>query len=265
MCVDCKLASPLVTARAAHTRGLWIAFVVVVLTTALAARQSPAAGGERRNIAALPATAQSQIFAAIGEDQRAFHAVAGPGGFRLDNASHALSAEFTVAGVEFRHGSSRWSLMLSGYGYGDTLRATNETAPTAHTNRVEYRRGELTEWYLNSPLGVEQGFTLERAPKRTDGKPLTIAFILSGDLTPSVIPGARTLTLKKDGAVALRYSGLTAWDADRRELRGMVRDRRRSPARARRRQHCTIPADDRSVRASRETDDGKAVRSVGRL
>ena len=44
-------------------------------------------------------------------------------------------------------------------------------------------RGELTEWYLNSPLGVEQGFTLERAPKRTDGEPLTIAFILSGDLT----------------------------------------------------------------------------------
>jgi hypothetical protein len=136
----------------------------------------------------------------------------------MDNAIHGLLAEFRAGGVEFRHGNNQWSLALTGYGYGDALRDMTETAPSAGANRVEYRRETLTEWYLNGPLGLEQGFTAERAPERSNVGPLTLAFAISGNLTPSVAPGARALALNRNGAVALRFAGLTAWDADRREL-----------------------------------------------
>jgi hypothetical protein len=87
---------------------------------------------------------------------------------------------------------------------------------------VEYRRGALTEWYVNGPLGLEQGFTLERAAGNSNGKPLTLSFVLSGNVTASVDAGARSLTLHKDGAKAFRYAGLTALDADGRELRAWL-------------------------------------------
>ena len=221
-------SSSLVKSSAARIRaGSCTVFVILLLISpgfAEHGRNLSAAvqnGAERvspHDVGPLPAAARSQISAAIGEDQRSFHAVARPGGFLVENTTHALSAEFTATGVEVRHGGNRWRLALNAFGYGGVLRNVTDQAPTADANRVEYRRGTLVEWYLNGPLGLEQGFTLDRAPERLDGGPLTLGFMLSGNLTPSIAPGARTLTLKKDGAVALRYSGLTAWDADRREL-----------------------------------------------
>ena len=31
-------------------------------------------------------------------------------------------------------------------------------------NRVTYAHPGLSEWYVNGPLGLEQGFTIPRAP-----------------------------------------------------------------------------------------------------
>ena len=140
----------------------------------------------------------------------------------MNSRDNGLSAEFTRAGVVFHQQAYNWGLSLSGYGYGDNLRATSTVTPNASANRVEYRRGALTEWYVNGPLGVEQGFTLQHAPETTSGEPLTLAFALSGELTPSVEAGGSGLTLAKDGMVTLRYSGLTAYDAGGRELRSWL-------------------------------------------
>ena len=107
-------------------------------------------------------------------------------------------------------------------GYGGSLRNAGGSAPHADANRVEYRREGLTEWYVNGPLGLEQGFTLERAPGHAKGQPLTLAFGLSGNLEASVDAGRRSLTLSRDGAAVLQYTGLTAVDADRRELPAWV-------------------------------------------
>jgi hypothetical protein len=61
---------------------------------------------------------------------------------------------------------------------------------------------------VNGPLGLEQGFNLAQSPGKSRGEPLTLAFSLSGDLSPSVEPSGRGLTLKKNGAAVLRYSAL---------------------------------------------------------
>ena len=218
--------------------GWWTAAVAVVLTTVsfaqdgrLVSRTDQRAGPHTpggaqpaaetlhtAGRASLPAVAQAHISSAIGKDQEVYHAARHAAGLRLENPDHGVSADFTSAGVRFRLGTSKWALTLQGHGYGDRLLEARAVAPTANANRVEYRRAALTEWYVNGPIGLEQGFTLQEAPGQANG-PLTLAFTVAGDLEASVDPGARDLTLRREGAAAFRYAGLRAWDADRRELR----------------------------------------------
>jgi hypothetical protein len=224
-------------------RPVWLtAFVVVSLTTVGLAQRGPQVNAmkssshprtpvpsrqqidssRKAGIDALAPAARAQISAVIGEDDRTYHAVAGQRGLRLRNPRRAVSAEFTLEGVTFRQAANLWAMSLRSYGYPDTMHTTKAADPRGTHNRVEYRRGVLTEWYVNGPLGLEQGFTLARAPGKPAGKPLTLAFALSGNLTASVDPGGRSLTLRKGGSAALRYGGLTAFDASGRELRAWL-------------------------------------------
>ncbi len=47
------------------------------------------------------------------------------------------------------------------YGCADRLQRAAAVAPQVAGNRVEYLRPGLSEWYVNGPLGLEQGFTLQ--------------------------------------------------------------------------------------------------------
>ena len=137
----------------------------------------------------------------------------------MQNSDHRLAVNFTPTNLRVRQGAATWQLALHGYGYGDELRAARHTTPRAIANRVEYRREGMTEWYVNGPFGLEQGFTLPRAPGERSGDPLTLAFTLSGNLTARADTGGRDVTLTRpDGTRALKYRGLTAHDATGREL-----------------------------------------------
>lgn len=174
-------------------------------------------------LADLPLAAQGQVSATLGRDRPSYHAVPQAGGFRIDNTRHGLSADFGPEAVRVRAGDVSWGLSLVGCGYGDEPPAAEAASPQASANRVEYRRGALTEWYLNGPLGLEQGFTLAAAPGRSAGEPLTLAFGLSGNVTASVDATGRDLLLSRsDGTAALRYRGLTAHDATGRALRAWL-------------------------------------------
>ncbi len=143
------------------------------------------------------------------------------GNFHAENPQHGLAANFTRHGVEIRSNEVRWGLSLRGYGYGNARVGARQAAPQASKNRVEYERGGLTEWYINGPLGLEQGFTFAQRPGKPNGQPLTVALALSGNLTAGIDAGGSTLTLKQgNGKAALRVAGLMAYDAMGRELRG---------------------------------------------
>jgi hypothetical protein len=186
-------------------------------------RQGPSAG-----LASLPPEAQAGISAALGRDLPAYQARPQGAGFQAENARQKLAADFTPAGVEVRSGSALCKVALRGYGYGNSLRAVGTAVPRASLNRVEYQRGWLTEWYVNGPLGLEQGFTINKPPDRADvattgSQPLTIALALSGDLTAAMDQGSRGFTLtRRDRKAALRYSGLAARDAGGKELRAWL-------------------------------------------
>jgi len=162
--------------------------------------------------------AAARISGVIGRDEQAFHAISRPTGFDLRNPGQRIQASFTDSGADVHIGASRWHLALTGYGYGTRLQQVATTGPSAAANRVEYRRGAITEWYVNGPVGLEQGFTLSRPPGDRNGDALTLALALPADLTATVEATRRGLTLWRGNAAALRYRGLTANDADGHEL-----------------------------------------------
>jgi hypothetical protein len=176
------------------------------------------------SIGSLSLAAQAAISAAIGRDQQIYHMQAIRDGFRLQNPRSDLAAEFNLRGVRVL-GTSKAGLALSmvGYGYGDHLHAAAGAEPKAVGNRVEYQRGTLAEWYVNGPAGLEQGFTLARAPAKGKGGLLTIALQLSGSVNVTKDSTGAGLIMKtvEDGPV-IRYTGLIAYDATGRELRSSI-------------------------------------------
>ncbi len=171
------------------------------------------------------------------------------------NPAQALRCWFGAEGLELRGAvanQSPWKLKvrLQGYGREQLVQAEVDGA-TARQNRVDLSRGGggVVEWYENKAVGLEQGFTVQRAPPG-DG-PLRLILQAEGDLRPKLETeeplGARGASsartpfssvadmavrapadcaetgtavtfLSADGHAVLRYGGLKVWDAARREL-----------------------------------------------
>ena len=130
---------------------------------------------------------------------------------RAANAAHHLTTTFAPDGIAFMGESgARWSLRLAAV---DAVAVSPTLAPVIAGMRVEYRRGDLTEWYLNGPLGVEQGFTLVAPPRTGDAFALTLAV---GVGIPQVNGSDVTLTIP-DGE-AFQYGHLWVTDATGRQL-----------------------------------------------
>ncbi len=169
----------------------------------------------------LPVPAQAIASAVFGRDDAAFYAVPIGDGYRAENPRHDLVIDFGSDGVHIRAGGAQWGIAFRGISYGETNLPGRESAQlTMDGNRIEYRRDLGTEWYVNGPMGLEQGFTIDRPPVKVDGRaPLQIALELSGDLHAMVEPDGTSLAMvQRDGRIAFRYSGLVAIDAAGREL-----------------------------------------------
>ena len=169
-------------------------------------------------LTSLPLVAQARISGALGADERAYRVSRSGDGYWAFSPAQRLRARFDRAGALIASGRARLSLGLSAVGYGASLEPLGRVQPFARANRVVYARPGLSEWYANGPAGLEQGFTIARAPTgRVDG-PLTLALALSGDVRPALSGGGRSLTFSAPGGSSLRYGGLAASDARGRSL-----------------------------------------------
>ena len=85
-------------------------------------------------------------------------------------------------------------LSLRAAGFGSSLRTLAAVAPRAAGNRIIYPHGGLSETYANGPLGLEQGFTIARAPAQLAAGPLTLAIAFSGNASASLLHGAQGIS-----------------------------------------------------------------------
>ena len=179
-------------------------------------------GFSREGLLSVPVAARGPVSAALGGDSPAYRVSADHGGFRAASPAQHLSTTFTSSGASVTSGATRVALSLRGIGYGSSLTSVAAAAPDPHVNRVLYAHPGLSEWYANGPLGLEQGFTITRAPAGHAAGPLTLAIALSSNAQPALAKGGKSVTLSRAGKTVLRYTGLSATDARGRVLRSWL-------------------------------------------
>jgi hypothetical protein len=136
----------------------------------------------------------------------------GPEGIRAISRTPSLPGEEGGGGWE-------WGLALTGYGYVGHVQPAAPAEIAASGHRVEYRRGALTEWYVNDERGLEQGFTLTQPPAQRTGEDLVLELALTGNLTPRLADDGQTILFTTaDAETILRYSQLFVYDAAGRQL-----------------------------------------------
>jgi hypothetical protein len=175
-----------------------------------------------RGLSSLPLAAQGIVSTTLGGDDSAYRVSTSGGGYQAVNPAQRLRARFGRDGIRLQSGALRLGLRLDALDDGGPPTALAPVTPKAHGNRVVYARAGLSEWYANGPLGIEQGFTLARAPARAAAGPLTLSLALYGDTTVSVNADTQSLTFAARKSSYLRYGDLVASDAWGRELRSWI-------------------------------------------
>jgi hypothetical protein len=211
---------------------IWLAPVVLaaLLGAALSSgtgretSPSPSAGRTtavaQRGFASLPAAAQASISAALGAELPAYRVRATSGAFAATSSPQRLASRFSRSGVGLRSGALELQLSLSGVG-GVAAASLGGVMPVVEANRVTYVCPGVSEWYVNGPLGLEQGFSVPRPLSDGTAGPLTLSMRLSGNGQASLARDARSITIQH-GSSSLRYGELSAKDAGGRPLRSWL-------------------------------------------
>jgi hypothetical protein len=181
-----------------------------------------AAGISRDGLASLSPAARASISATLGAEEPAYGFHASAGGFRAANPIQHLGIGADGAGVLLHARGLALGLSLRAVGYGRALNPLSAATPSGAGNRVTYAHAGIGEWYVNGPLGVEQGFTLARAPAGAAAGPLTLAIAVSGNAHASLAAGGQSVTFTGAHGGALRYGGLSVSDASGRSLRSWL-------------------------------------------
>ncbi len=135
------------------------------------------------------------------------------------NSVNGFTASVQSGTLQVSVGPDTFDMALAGLDYGLAPQSLGTALTTASGNRVDLNYGTLDEWYVNGPVGLEQGFTVPVLPSSEAGGSLAVELSLGGDLTAVVSTAGNALTLTRpDGSAALGYNGLTACDATRRTL-----------------------------------------------
>jgi FG-GAP repeat len=171
------------------------------------------ASSKHLSLSRLPLAARGPFSAALGAGTGAYRVHAAGAGLDVANPAQHLRARFGRDGVKIGAGKLQMSLRTQSVGYGRTQRELGTVDPRGSQNRVSYSRGGgLREWYANGPLGVEQGFTLARAPSLAHGGLLTLTMAVAGNARASLSTRSDSVVFRQ-GNSEISYGGLLATDA----------------------------------------------------
>ena len=150
-----------------------------------------------------------------------------PGGdIHLNNPTQGLMALIDADGIRLKaENGSTLGMQLIRFGFNGHLETPKSGKIRINDTRVEVIHDpDFTEWFINTPIGIEQGFSLMRSfqesPEGIDANTrdlFELHFKLDGDLIPELTDEG--LEFKdRSGQVQLHYDQLLAFDADRRVL-----------------------------------------------
>jgi hypothetical protein len=126
--------------------------------------------------------------------------------------SGGLDFALDATGLQANLGSFALRLALRAWGREGQLVTLPDVQIAQADGRLEYHRGALTEWYRDTALGVEQGFTIHQPP---GGKgPLVLQLDLATNLVGEADADGHGLSFTTPDGQTLRYDHLRAWDAD---------------------------------------------------
>lgn len=181
-----------------------------------------ARGASRDALAGLSPAARASISASIGAEEPVYRFDAAPGGFQAANPVQHLGIGVDRSGVLLRSRGLELGLSLHAVGYGSSLSAVGAVRPGSEANRATFARAGIAEWYVNGPLGLEQGFTIAQPPAHGASGPLTLAVALTGDARASLAAGGQSVIFAGPHGGSLRYGGLSVSDASGRTLHSWI-------------------------------------------
>ena len=170
--------------------------------------------------ASLPLDLQYALSQELGLNDAAYHLGAADAGLSGANDAQGLRTRFDNLGMQLNSGAYGWGIELAGFGRGDMLGTVIPGAQLqTEFNRVEFDHGAFTSWYVNGPLGVQQGWTVRNRPSGTADQLLTLALLQSGNLRAALDDDGRGVQLRDErGTPRLSYGGLIAFDAEGKDL-----------------------------------------------
>ena len=190
-------------------------------TAGTARRPTGSRAFAQAGLLSLPLSARAPVSAALGGSEPGYRVRRQGSALSAWSPAQRLSSSFSSAGVLVRSGYTSLGVRLSGVGYGTALRPVKAAVPRPSDNRVTYAHPGLQEWYANGPLGLEQGFTLARAPAGAGRGPLTLALSLAGSAHAKLSSDGKSVDFGSSSA-PLRYTGLSAEDASGRRLQSWL-------------------------------------------
>lgn len=140
---------------------------------------------------------------------------------RVMDESHPVGYRLNAETLSVKSVAGELQMRLHSYGDGQQTIEADDVRLQVHGKRLEKRHAQLTEWYLDSPVGLEQGFTLAQPLSSRRGE-LVLNLSLSGELTPQ-LKNQTLHFLDAEQSSQLTYDKLYAFDAKGRELPARMR------------------------------------------
>jgi hypothetical protein len=148
------------------------------------------------------------------------------GAVSMHNPLQGLDARIDGKGVRMRSVNGfTLRMQLTHYGFNGNLQTQKSHRARINGVRVEVRHNpDLSEWFINTPLGIEQGFYLERGypgpagidDSHTQGN-FELYFQIRGDLIP-VLAADGLDFMDAAGEIQMHYNHLLAFDANHQIL-----------------------------------------------
>ena len=194
---------------------------VLIFSIIVASDMSNSRHGAQHEASLLKADIDEAWLRRISQDvgRREYEATPSSAGLEAPNRAQNLSTTFHSAGIAIAarapKGASpawRFDWKTSEIGREGSMCEAAPATPDAAGARVSYRHEGWSEWYVNGPAGIEQGFTIEARP--TGEGPLRVVGEVSSKLHSERGEGGSYDFIDGHGTCAIRYGALRAWDAN---------------------------------------------------